>query len=71
MPALTDVGAVRAFADRVEPQRPRQALQFVVVLARRGARLQPLGFGRRCPQCRLDLHQFHHIFHCIRSEILQ
>ena len=60
VPALADVGAVRAFAYRVQPQGARQPLEIVVVFAHRSARLEPLRLGRRNPPRRLDLHQFHH-----------
>ena len=43
LPALPDVWAVRLLAHRVERQAAQDALQVVVVLAARQARLDPVG----------------------------
>ena len=45
VPALADVGAVGALADGVQAKRAGQALEVVVVLAHRGAGLEPLRLG--------------------------
>jgi hypothetical protein len=60
MPALADIGAVRALADRVQIKGTRQTLQIVVVFTHRRARLEPLRLGLGHRPRRFDLHQLHH-----------
>ncbi len=61
-PALADVGALRALADRMQAEGPSQAFQVVVILAYGGASLEPLGFGSGSFSRWRDLDQFHHAF---------
>ena len=60
VPALTDVGAMRALADGVELERAGQPLEIVVVLAHRSAGLEPLRLGRGSRAGGGDLYQFGH-----------
>jgi hypothetical protein len=69
VPALADVGAVRALADGIQLQRAGQPLQAVVVLAHRRARLEPLGLGRRSRAGWGNLHQFHHVFIVLAAKV--
>ncbi len=57
MPALADVGAVGAFADRVQVERAREPLELVEVFAHGRTGLQPLGLGRRRAAQRGNLHK--------------
>ena len=60
VPALADVGALGALADGVEAEGAGEALEVVVVLADRGAGLEPLGFGRGRRAGGGNLDQIHH-----------
>ena len=46
LPALADVGAMRAFAHGVQTEGAREALEVMVVFAHGRARFEPLRFGR-------------------------
>ncbi len=59
LPALADVGALRALADGVQAERAGEPLQVVVVLAHWSARLQPLRLGSGRSTCGFNLHQIH------------
>ena len=61
VPALADIGALRALADGVQTQRTCQPLQRVVILAHRRACLQPLRLGGRRAANGLNLDEFHHV----------
>ena len=57
VPALADVGAVRALADGVQVQIARQLLERVEGLAHGSAGLQPLGLRRGLARREVDLNQ--------------
>lgn len=59
VPALADVRALRALADRMQTQRTCQPLQAVVVFAERRTCLQPFGLGRGRFARGLNLHQIY------------
>lgn len=57
IPALANVGAMRALADRVQVQIAGQLFQVVIGLAHRRARLQPLRLGGGVPGRKINLDQ--------------
>src|SRR5438552_368039 len=56
-PALADIGATGAFADRVQTMPPHRSLELMIVLAAGQAHLQPVRPGQ-WPRRTLDLNQF-------------
>src|SRR5581483_4186980 len=65
VPALANIGTLRRFADRVQPQATRQFLQLMEVLADRRFRLQPLGLRLPNWGAEFDLNQLRAASHSI------
>ena len=57
VPALANIRALRALTDCMQIERAGQLLEAVVVLAERGAGLEPVRFGRGRSAHRLNLYQ--------------
>ncbi len=59
VPALADIGAMRALAYGVQAKRSRQALQVMVVFTHRGAGFEPLRLWSGSGARRRNLDEFH------------